>query len=194
VRSRGVRVVAHVPSSSDVEVRTPSGDVELRGTLGAVRIRSASGDLDAEHVERLEVNTASGDARLRSATGDASFNTASGDVSVGRVDGRLVASLASGDLRAERAGGAVDVGTASGDVSIERCDGDDIVVKTVSGDIHLGLPSGIRVEPEISTLSGKATLPDPARKAEPEFGFPPPRRVVRLRLRSVSGDIRIDRV
>jgi hypothetical protein len=190
MRSTTTRVVIRVPRLSDVEVRSASGDVELRGTLGAVRARTASGDVDAEHVGRLEANTASGNARVAAASGDASFNTASGDVSVGRVEGRLTASLASGDLRAEWTGGSVDVGTASGDVSIARCDGDEIVVKTVSGDIHLGLPAGIRVEPEIATLSGRTTLPQPAGAAASDA----PRRVVRVRLRSVSGDIRIERV
>jgi hypothetical protein len=192
-RSRGTRVVVRGPSGSDVDVRTASGDIELRGTLGNVRARSASGDVDAEHVGRIDAHTASGDARVTEASGDASFNTASGDVSVGRVDGRLSASLASGDLRADRAGGSVDVGTASGDVSINRCDGDEIVVKTVSGDIHIGLPSGIRVEPEITTLSGRTTLPEPAPSTPAPGGASASRRVVRLRLRSVSGDIRIER-
>ena len=190
MRSTNTRLVVRVPRGSDVEVRSASGDVELRGMLGAVRARTASGDVDAEHVGRLEANTASGNARVAAASGDASFNTASGDVSLGRIDGRLTASLASGDLRAEWTSGSVDVGTASGDVSIARCDGDEIVVKTVSGDIHLGLPSGIRVEPEIATLSGRTVLPEPS-------GAPSStttRRVVRVRLRSVSGDIRIDRV
>ena len=187
-RSRATRVVVRVPAGSDVDVRTASGEIELRGTLGNVRARSASGDVDAEHVGRIDAQTASGDARVVAASRDASFNTASGDVSVGRVDGRLSASLASGDLRADRVGGSVGVGTASGDVSIGRCDGDEIVVKTVSGDIHVGLPSGIRVEPQITTLSGRTTLPHPAPVAASA-----PRRTVRVRLRSVSGDIRIDR-
>ena len=190
IRSRSVRVIAQVPHGCDVEVRTASGSIELRGALGAVRARTASGDVDAEHVGRLEAHTASGSARVKSSDGDASFNTASGSISIGRVDGRMTASLASGNLRAERAGGNVDVGTASGDVTIGRCDGDEIFVKTVSGDIRLGLPAGIRVEPEITTLSGRTTLPEPARTTASS----PDRRVVRVRLRSVSGDIRIDRV
>jgi DUF4097 and DUF4098 domain-containing protein YvlB len=189
IRARGTRVVVRVPPGTDVEARSASADIELRGMLGAVRLRTASGDVDAEHVGRLEAHTASGNARVAGSSGDASFNTASGDVSVGRVDGRLTASLASGDLHAGSAGGSIDVGTASGDVSISRCDGDEIIVKTVSGDIHIGLPAGIRVEPEIATLSGRTSLPQAAARASSE-----PRRIVRVRLRSISGDIRVDRL
>jgi hypothetical protein len=51
------------------------------------------------------------------------------------------------------------------------------------------LPSGIRVEPEISTLSGNTRLPTGSGIATDG-----PRRTVRLRIRTVSGDIRIDRL
>ena len=61
-------------------------------------------------------------------------------------------------------------------------------MKTVSGDITVGLPSGIRVDADINTLSGRTRLPDPA-AGDPAA----PRRPVRLRLRSVSGNIRVER-
>jgi DUF4097 and DUF4098 domain-containing protein YvlB len=123
--------------------------------------------------------------------GDAGFNSASGDVIVTTVNGRLTAQLASGDLTADAVGSALDVGTASGDVRIGRCDGSEISVKTVSGDIKLGLPGGIRVEPNISTMSGKVTLPQAA--SQPADNSVE-RRSVRVRLRTVSGDVRIERV
>jgi len=187
-RGRGVQVIVRVPSGSDVNVNGASADVKLRGALGVARLRTASGDVEAEQVTRLELTTASGDARIDESEGDATLNSASGDLNLKRVGGRLSASTASGDMRANRVGGGVEVGTVSGDVSIGRCDGDEIAIKTVSGDIHVGLPSGIRVNPDISTLSGSTRLPDPAPSdASTE------RRAVRLRVRTVSGDIRIER-
>jgi hypothetical protein len=59
----------------------------------------------------------------------------------------------------------------------------------VSGDIAIGLPGGIRVEPDISTLSGRTKLP-----SRPPAATTEPRRPVRVRLRSVSGNITIERV
>lgn len=188
-RSRSVRMVVQVPHRTDVTVTSASAGVSLRGTFGSVRARTASGDVDVDEVDRLEVSTASGDTRVGVVHGDAGFTTASGDIAVTSTSGRLGASLASGDLSAQRVGGGVDVGTASGDVSIGRCDGSDIVVKTVSGNIRLGLPAGIRVEPEISTISGRVSLPTAG--ATPVAGE---RRTVRVRLRSTSGDIRINRI
>jgi DUF4097 and DUF4098 domain-containing protein YvlB len=190
-RSRSIRMVVEVPMRADLTIRGASLNVLLGGTFGGVRCRTASGGLQIDEVDRLEVSTASGDVRVGSINGDAGFNTASGDVMVVTMRGRLTAQLASGDLVADAVGASVDVGTASGDVRIGRCDGSDINVKTISGNIRLGLPPGIRVEPEISTMSGKVALPAAAavganRSVE--------RRSVRVRLRTVSGDIRIDRV
>jgi hypothetical protein len=189
-RSRTVRVTAVVPPATDVEITSGSADAHLFGALGASRVRTASGDVEVEQVARLEASTASGDVRLTGATGDVSITTASGDCAVGAVGGRLSASTASGDVRADLVRGAVQVGTASGDVRVARCDGDDVAIKTVSGDVTVGLPTGIRVEADINTLSGRTRLPEPpGADAEPAA----PRRPVRLRVRSVSGDIRIER-
>jgi Putative adhesin len=188
-RGRAVQVGVWLPMRSDVTVDCASADVQIRGELGAVRVRTASGDIDVDTTDRIEVRSASGDVRLQACNGSASIVTASGDVTAGRVGGSLASSHASGDVRVEEAGGAIDVSTASGDVTIRRCLGDDIAIKTVSGDVNVGLPSGIRVHPEISTLSGRTTLPRPGSAAD--VGE---RRSVRLRLRTVSGDIRVERL
>lgn len=187
-RNRRVRVVVEVPPDSDLTLHTASADVAIRGRMGIVKARAASGDVDIDHAARLEVNTASGDIRVGSVAGDAAFNTASGGVEVRTAGGQLDASTASGDVSAHSVAHAVDIGTASGDVELDRCEGDDIYVKTLSGNIRIGLPTGIRVEPDITTMSGRVTLPAPADTEQSIV-----RRVVRLRMKSMSGNIRIDR-
>lgn len=170
-KSRGARILVDAPSQTHVAVSSASADVSLVGRMGEVRIRTASGDIRADSVERLDASTASG------------------DIKVGSVTGRLSANTASGDVKADAVADDLDAGTASGDVRIGRCDGANVNVKSVSGDIVIGLPAGIRVEPEISSLSGRTTLPAPSKT--PVDG---PRRSVRLRLRTVSGNITIERV
>jgi DUF4097 and DUF4098 domain-containing protein YvlB len=187
-RGRSARIAIDVPIGTDVNVRGASVEVVGRGALGSLRVRSASGDVRADDLVRADITLASGDLRLELVRGDGDFKATSGDIVVRSVGGRLAASLASGDLQIAEVGGDADVETASGKVTIERCNGSAIAVRTVSGDIRLGLPSGIRVEPEISTMSGKVRLPEPSgARADGE------RRLVRVRLRSVSGDIRIQR-
>ena len=177
-----------VPARTDMNVNVSTAELNLRGELGALRVRSASSDVTVEAATRVEAHSASGDVRI-GAAGEVHASSASGDIRVGTVGGALTASSASGDVSADRVGGDVEVGTTSGDVRLKRCDGDDIAVKTVSGDITIGLPSGIRVLPEISTLSGSTSLP-----TGPVAAADVPKRTVRLRVRAVSGDVRIERV
>lgn len=188
-RSRSTRVLIEVPVGADIDVRSASADVALSGEFGATRIKSASGDVRVGTVTRLDIDTASGDATATAVAAGTSCSTASGDVELGRVGGRLTVSTASGDVRVAEADDDVEIGSASGDVRVDRCGGSNIAVKTISGDVVVGLPSGIRVEPDITTLSGRTHLPEPVPGSGAE-----PRRVVRVGLKTVSGDIMIRRV
>jgi hypothetical protein len=187
-RGRSARIAIDVPVGTDVLVRGASLEVVARGALGSLRVRTASGDVRADDVVRADITVASGDLRLELVRENGEFKATSGDIVVRSVGGRLAASLASGDLHVAEVGGDVDVETASGDITIERCLGGAVIARTLSGDLRIGLPSGIRVDPEISTMSGKVRLPEPSgTRIDGE------RRSVRVRLRSVSGDIRIER-
>lgn len=186
-RRRRVSVVATVPAGTDLAVTSVSAEVRLEGDYGATTIRTISGDVAVDRIGRGELGSTSGDLELR-VTGALDVSTVSGDVTVGHVQGRLKASLTSGELRAERVDGDAEVASMSGDVVIGRCDGDEVHARSVSGDLRIGLPAGIRVDPDISTVSGSTSLP----KGPPQV-TDGPRRRVRLRLRTVSGDIRLER-
>lgn len=183
-----VTVVALVPESSHVEIVTASADVRLVGVLSSVRTRSSSGDIDVEHADSLDAAASSGDIRVATVTGDVNASTSSGDVSVRRIGGRFQASLSSGDVRADHVVGDLEVASTSGDIDVRRCDGVDLTLRCVSGDITLGLPSGIRVEPDLATISGTTKLPPPATTLAATD-----RRRVRLRIKTISGDITIVR-
>ena len=167
------------------EVSQLGDSIEIRSGR---RGRSARMVIDAPVGSDAEVKGASLDVSARGPLGTLRLRLASGDVVVRSVGGRLQAALASGDVSAERVDGDADVQTASGDVRLRQCNGSAIAVRTVSGDIRIGLPAGIRVEPELSTLSGRVSLPQSG-PAAPDPG----RRTVKLRLRSISGDLTIER-
>jgi DUF4097 and DUF4098 domain-containing protein YvlB len=189
MRGRSSRLVAHVPAGTDVEVSSASGEVRLIGRLGVVRVHTASGDIEVGDATRLDVTTASGQLTCGAVSGEANISSVSGDCSLRLVGGRLEATLTSGDLRVDECDGDLLVGSSSGDVRVARCCGSDIAVRSISGDVRIGLPSGIRVEAEISTLSGRASLPEPASSTESAD-----RRPVHLQLKTVSGDIRVERM
>ncbi|MEX1006105.1 MAG: DUF4097 family beta strand repeat-containing protein [Acidimicrobiia bacterium] len=200
-----VRVTATVPAGTDLEVGSASADVHTDAELGAFICRTASGDVAFRVTDSLEVKTASGSIRGDQVGGDVRVNSASGDVWIQRIGGRLTAALASGDVRTEEVGGDLRANSASGDLRIDRFRGDEVTLKSVSGDLVIGFPKGIRLEAEVNTLSGHVHLPTPA---SPEPPAPPtqrsgpdpmapldpidsPKRRVRLNAKTVSGDIRI---
>jgi DUF4097 and DUF4098 domain-containing protein YvlB len=189
-RVRSARVVAVVPMGTEVELVSTSGDMRVSGSLGTARLRTTSGQIEVDTVARLELSSTSGDSRVREVLDDCTVTTVSGDCVITHVGGRLTSTHVSGDLRGSHIEGDLRVGTTSGDVRIERCDGDEVAMKTISGTLDLGLPTGIRVEADLSTLSGRATYPDAGKPAPEPTG---PRRTVRLAARSISGDITIRR-
>lgn len=187
-RGRHTRMVAHVPADTDVEIGSSSGEVRMVGRFGVVRVHTASGDVAIGDAAKLDVTTASGDFSCGDIAGDANISSVSGDCTIALVGGRLDATLTSGDLRIEMCDGDVLIGSTSGDVRVGRCGGSDISMRSISGDVRVGLPGGIRVEAEISTLSGRAIVPDPVPVSD--LGD---RRQVRLQLKTVTGDIRVER-
>ena len=186
MRGRSCRLQVTVPAGTDVSVDAASAEVRLTGHFGVVRAHTASGDIDVESALRLEVATASGDIAVGDIAGDAAVSSISGGCRVKRIGARLEATITSGDLRADRIEGDLKVGTTSGSTHIGHCGGSEIVIRSISGDVRLGLPTGIRVDADIATVSGRVHLPEPS-------PTPGERRPVCLKLKTVSGDIRIER-
>lgn len=169
------------------EVRLPRGAaVRLEGVGSDSEIVGIRGDLD--------VRTVNGDLRVRDAGGRVSVTTVSGDVSVSGDVLRLSASSTSGDVALEaELLEQLAARSVSGDVSVRAALGRDAAhsFESVSGDLALATPSGLSVE--MSALSGSLRSASPTRK-EQRGG----RRVTvvgdgaaSLRVRTVSGDIRI---
>lgn len=184
-----VRITATVPAETDVQMTGASTDLYIDGAVGELVVKTASGDISFDVVSRLDVKTASGDVRGSHVQGSAAISSASGDAHLDRVDGDLTARLATGDVHAQVVSGDVGIQSASGDVRIERCLGDEIDLRSVSGDLQLGLPGGIRLDANFNSLSGGIRLPEDRSEAGGDD-----RRRVRMSARTVSGDIRIERV
>ncbi len=194
-----IRAAVGVPAGCDLEVSGASLDVVSRQRMGTVKVRTASGDIRLAEVSELDVKTASGEVRFEVVQGFCDITAASGDVVGDVVKGDLKANLASGDARIGRVDGDVVVKSASGDAHFDRIGGDEVSVRSMSGDIVLGLPSGIRLDFDLDALSGDVFLP-PAAGSTPEGSdhegadaSGAPKRQVRVYARTVSGDIKIER-
>jgi DUF4097 and DUF4098 domain-containing protein YvlB len=188
-KSSSTRVHVEIPLGSRVTAKTASADIRLEGRFGEVEAKTASGDLSIDAIDSFELSTASGDLDAEKIAGDARISTMSGDARIGEIGGRATITTAAGDIRVDRLGGDLSVSTTAGDVHVERFDGSDVTFKAVSGDLDIGIPSGTRVRPDISTITGSTRRPSPTAPSSE-----PPSRIISLAFKSVSGDLIVRRV
>ena len=185
----GVRITC--PHGSTLECDTASADVITTGTLGDTRIRTASGDLTLEQVEgEFESKGASGDVRIDRVVGRAAVHTVSGDgVGAEALDG-LDGNSVSGDVTAGEITGNLTVKSVSGDHRIRGAGPGLIDLKAVSGDVQVAVRRGLRIRLDVNSVSGSIG-------SELDVGDAPSgegdRQEASLRVRTVSGDIKITR-
>lgn len=177
------------PHGTTIDVRSASADLYARGRYGEVRVKTASGDVEVDDVERgVSVQSASGDVEIHSA-GSADVTTTSGDVRLDTIHGTLRAQLVSGDLSIGDARAAVEAGTVSGDQRIDAVQQGVVTLRSVSGDVTVGVRRGARVWLDVRSMSGDTesdldVTGDAAADGDAH---------VELRVNTVSGDIAIRR-
>jgi DUF4097 and DUF4098 domain-containing protein YvlB len=208
IRRNGVTVRVTVPEGSDVSIVTASADVEVTGSVGDADLGTASGDVSTDDVAgevsaksasghitlgnvggELRVHTASGDLRCSSVAGRVTFSTASGDVEIGSAGDRVDVKTTSGNARlGELAHGARITGV-SGDVRVLALGEGTLRVRSVSGNVAVGVAPGVDLDVDVETMSGSVQSDIPLDKA------PGDRRGgarAEISVRSVSGDVAIE--
>lgn len=188
-REAKIRVSVVAPQGSSLSFATASADVSCTGSLGEVRGKTASGDVTVPAAASVRVDTASGDLRIGDVDGEAALRSASGDITVGTVGGTLDASVVSGDLRV----GAAPVGGAaaavSGDIELSSVREGSLSVRSVSGDVTVGVVQGSRVHVDVSTVSGDLKSEIDLSEAGGDGDGP----LLDVRGKTVSGDVRLKR-
>lgn len=174
----------------EVAVRTGSGDVTLEQLAGEGLIETGSGDvLVARAGADLRVKSGSGDIRLDLAEGDVTVSTGSGDIELGTTHGTVQVKSGSGDLRVREAHDEVALSTASGDLVVDRIHRGALRASNVSGDISIGVPSGIPVWTDISSVTGsvRSNLVGAGQPGEGQD-------YIELRAKTVSGDVSLEQL
>ena len=183
-----VRITA--PHGAGLIVVTAPGDVQADGRYGEVDAKTASGDIHVGEVERnATAKTASGDIRMERVSGSFKAQTAAGDVSVGPVGGDAEVKTAAGDVRIDEVAGSVTAQSASGDVRIGSVTQGSAELKSVSGDLLVGIRRGSRVWMDVKTVTGDARSELDMADDVAEGDGP----LVELRATAMSGDIKIVR-
>lgn len=171
---------------AEAVVATGSGAVEVADVSGLTRVQTGSGDVRVGTAGELRVKTGSGDVEVGEAAGSAGVQTGSGDVVVGRARGRATLRTASGGIKVDVAEADLVLGSASGAIDVGRMSRGEVNASSASGSLTIGVPPGVPVWTDISTLTGSLTS-SLAGAGRPEPG----QDHLRLRAKTVSGDVRL---
>jgi len=185
-----VAVHVAVPTHADLDVGTASAGIRVRGTARDAFLRSASGSIVAEAATgNCRLATASGNATLGAVDGRCRAQTASGDLHIGSADG-VDARCVSGDLVIGRLTGDASLVNVSGTTRVLRCERGRVRARSVSGEVIIGLPEGLRLRVDADSMSGRVRSEIPIAEGPPHDPGPPD---VSLAVRSVSGDVSVER-
>jgi DUF4097 and DUF4098 domain-containing protein YvlB len=181
-------ITVRLPKRSTVDLGTASATISTRGVLAEAHAKTASGEVSIEQVEGdCKVHAASGDIKLGTIGGIVDIKTASGDLRVARVSGRCSAKSASGAVDIGWAGDLVSATSASGDITLRDAAQGEVICRSTSGDIAIGVRKGTLVWLDLSTVSGRTTsglLPEDAPAGGSE-------RVLTVKAQTVSGNITV---
>lgn len=192
-----------VPFGTHLRIKTGSADVTARGTFGPTQVKAGSGDVRLDTLRApgqvetgsgsVSVETAHAELAIKSGSGQVfagrtescvAVSTGSGDVELGSTAGPAVVKTGSGDFRVVEASSDVSLSTGSGDLLVETARRGRFQVKGASGDIQIGVPAGIPVWTDISTVSGDIRS-DLDGAGEPTEGAD----YIEVRAKTASGDI-----
>ncbi len=201
-------VTITLPTRSNTVLKTGSADIVTDGTFGHGQVKSGSGDCTLDTYDapvivetgsgdialaragaELRIKSGSGDVNVAHVGGTSSVSTGSGDVALGATAGPTVVKTGSGDLEIGHAGDSVSMSTGSGDMRIETATKGKVTAKGASGDVEVGVPSGVPVWTDLTTVTGDIRS-DLQGAGQPEPG----QDYIELRAKTVSGDIQLHEV
>ncbi|NPC97064.1 DUF4097 family beta strand repeat-containing protein [Nocardioides sp. zg-DK7169] len=200
-------VQVELPTGSNAAVRSGSADVEAVGSLASLQVRTGSGEVRVEEltgagliesgsgtvrVERalaeLRVKSGSGDVLIGRSAAPTTTSTGSGDVVVDDLEAPAVVKTGTGDLRIGLASADVTLTTGSGDLTVTQARRGRLQCSGASGDVRVGVPEGVAVWTDVTTLTGTIRA-DAAGTGAPAEG----QDHIELRATTVSGDIVVAR-
>jgi DUF4097 and DUF4098 domain-containing protein YvlB len=177
------------PEGTSFEITTGSADMIAKGEVGSIEFRAGSGDLFFQDARGdVAVKVGSGDAIGKSVGGSFTMHSGSGDVRLQQVARDVTVKTASGDISTGPIGGDANVTTVSGDVEVASLRTGSAHLRSVSGDVTVGVAAGTHVFLDLSATSGEARS-----DLAPSEGPTGESSNLELHVATVSGDIRVRR-
>jgi DUF4097 and DUF4098 domain-containing protein YvlB len=180
------------PKGAALDVKTKSADLDARGQYSLVDFKTASGDMSVERSADAYAKTASGDVRLDAVDGSLDVKTVSGDVLIGSVARDATVQAVSGDVLIRANDGSISANTVSGDQKYDAVVRGRVEIRSVSGDVGVGIRRGSRVFIDANTVSGSTSSEFELSDA-PAAPLADDAPLVEVFAKTVSGDVRIER-
>ncbi len=158
-----VEVQLQVPAGSRLLAETGHADTLCRGSLGEVDVAASSGSVHVDHAAR------------------ASVRTASGPVTLFRVDGPLSLQTERGTAIVRDTHGAADLVTGSGELHLWHAHA-GVQARSTTGNIRIGVPTGLAVRIEASTRTGRLDVRVPSTAGADTL----------IEITTLSGDITVE--
>lgn len=141
----GTHLQIKLPRGSKVEVSTISADITASNITGRTMLQTVSGEVNTtENIEQLKVKSVSG------------------DIAIGHVTSSLEVETVSGIIKITHAKNLVNAQTVSGDVRINGNELEQLLVRSISGEIDVEGSLTRNAKVRISSHSGDITLEIPA--------------------------------
>jgi DUF4097 and DUF4098 domain-containing protein YvlB len=211
LRRHAVTVRVDLPEGALVTVATASADIEINGSVAEADVKTGSGDISTDDVASdvkamtasghitmgrvggdIRAQTASGDLRCSSVAGAALFSTASGDLEVGEAGSRVDVKATSGNVRLGEISRGARVANVSGNVRVLALGSGTLQVRSVSGDVAVGVVRGVDLHVDVETASGMVHSDIPLNDVPPARTTGVATRAD-LTVRTVSGSVEIGR-
>jgi hypothetical protein len=184
LRTVSLIIQVSAPSESSIIARSGSADVAVTGVAAGLDAATGSGEVRAQRCTgAAEVRTGSGDVQLGTVAGRLRVRTGSGQVDVTSVEGPAstgTVQTGSGDVRLGAVRHDMSARTGSGDLTVVDACAGGLDLTTGSGQLRVGIHSGVLAELDVSSGSGRAHSDLPV-------GGPPTEGEVALRVRARTG-------
>lgn len=184
LKRRRVAITVTVPTGSSLTSSTASASLSATGRYATVVTRTASGQISLDQVDGdVEADCASGDVTVNSGRA-IKAHSASGNIRIGHASGDVDIKCASADIRIGVAEASVRAKAASGDISIDEARAGTITLDVASGNLRIGVRSGVNVHLDLRSVSGKIRSDLPVGDDAPEDGT-----ALQIRARTTSGNV-----
>ncbi|MFC3996167.1 DUF4097 domain-containing protein [Nocardiopsis sediminis] len=189
LRKGMVDITVELPAGSRVHAKGDHGGFRCEGPLGASEIACSSGHIAVDRIAgNAELTTAHGWIRAGEIDGSAVVKSTTGAITLGTVTGELQANSAHGDISVDRTPASVTARNSYGAIRLGQVVTGGIDVETSYGELEIGVRAGTAAW--LDAVSTKGVVRSSLEAADDPG---PAEETVRVRARTVHGDITVHR-